>query len=366
MSFVLIDGLRKYYSGTAAVSIDHLEVHEGEFLSLLGPSGCGKTTTLRCVAGIVEPDKGSISIRGQDITRVPPYRRNLGMVFQNYALFPHFTVFDNIAYGLKNRGIKGDAVKKKVAEVLHLVELPGIADRYPHQLSGGQQQRVALARAIVYDPDVLLLDEPFSNLDAKLRKSMRFEVKKLQRQLNLTTIFVTHDQQEALSLSDTIVVMDSGKVEQVGTPSEVYESPRTLFVADFIGSTNVLKGVVSAFDSETKRCQVSLGKGIDVTACSDDEIVPQSEVDLIIKAEKVRLVQRGESGPNVVTGEVLSSGYSGSAYNCHVELVNGTVVEVVCDVHDDAGNEVELEIGSQINLQMEPKHLKIIRKGSGN
>lgn len=363
MSFVLIEGLKKYFGGTLAVSIDHLEVYEGEFLSLLGPSGCGKTTTLRCIAGIIEPDQGSISIRGQDLTRVPPYRRNLGMVFQNYALFPHFTVFDNIAYGLKNRGFKADAVRKKVAEVLDLVELPGLEDRYPHQLSGGQQQRVALARAIVYGPDVLLLDEPFSNLDAKLRKTMRFEVKKLQRQLNLTTIFVTHDQQEALSLSDTIVVMDSGSVEQVGTPTQVYENPQTLFVADFIGSTNVLKGIVRSFDRGAMRCKVLLGEGMEVIACSNEEVEPRAEVDLIIKAEKIKMVPPDNAGANVVVGEVLSVGYSGSAYNFHVKLANGTVVEVASDVHDEKGGLVEVDLGARVSLQLEPSCLKVVRRG---
>ncbi|MCL5961206.1 MAG: ABC transporter ATP-binding protein [Chloroflexi bacterium] len=362
MSFVQINGLRKFFGDTTAAAIDLLEVHEGEFLSLLGPSGCGKTTTLRCIAGILEPDQGFISIRGQDITRVPPYRRNLGMVFQNYALFPHFTIFENVAYGLKNRGIKGDVVKKKVSEALELVELPGIESRFPHQLSGGQQQRVALARAIVYDPDVLLLDEPLSNLDAKLRKSMRFELKRLQRQLKLTTIFVTHDQQEALSLSDKIVVMNAGRVEQVGTPNEIYENPRTLFVADFIGSTNILKGIVRACDAAAKRCRVSLLDSSEVWAWYEEEVAVDSEVDLIVKPEKIRILTDGEKAANSVGGKVLNVAYSGANYNYHVQVAGHSVVEIVGSALDTGGQPVEVEIGADVNLQFDPTQLKVIRR----
>lgn len=363
MSFVLIDGLKKRFADTVAASIDHLEVKEGQFLSLLGPSGCGKTTTLRCIAGILEPDEGSIFIRGQDITRVPPYRRNLGMVFQNYALFPHFTIFDNVAYGLKNRGLKGEIVKKKVAEALELVELPGMEERYPHQLSGGQQQRVALARAIVYGPDVLLLDEPLSNLDAKLRKSMRFELKKLQRRLKLTTIFVTHDQQEALTLSDVIVVMNAGRVEQVGSPTQVYESPRTLFVADFIGSTNILKGVARSFDRGTMQCRVCLGSDLDVWACSDEEIAPQSEVDLIVKPERVKVLPRGKEaavneGVTLVPGQLLNAGYTGASYSYHIQLACGPVIEAVGNIFDSAGKPVELGPGAEVDVQFDPDSLR--------
>jgi len=368
MSFVLISGLRKRFGDTVAAAIDRLEVREGEFLSLLGPSGCGKTTTLRCIAGILEPDEGSISIRGQDITRVPPYRRNLGMVFQNYALFPHFTIFDNVAYGLKNRGLKGEVVSKKVAEALELVELPGMEERYPHQLSGGQQQRVALARAIVYGPDVLLLDEPLSNLDAKLRKSMRFELKKLQRRLNLTTIFVTHDQQEALTLSDTIVVMNAGRVEQVGSPTEVYESPRTLFVADFIGSTNILKGVARSFDRSSNLCKVSIGGNADLWACSDAEVAQQSEVDLIVKPEKVRVLLRGQKassgeGASVIPGQIVNAGYSGANYSYHIQLACGPLIEAVGNIVDSTGKPVEVAPGTEVDVEFDSDSLRVIGRG---
>ena len=231
-----------------AANVDHLEAQHGQLLTLLGPSGCGKTTTLRCIAGLVAPEAGAIAIDGRDIASLPTHKRNLGMVFQNYAIFPHLSVYDNVAYGLYGRGLNKTDIRARVEEALSLVELDGYEQRYRHQLSGGQQQRVALARAIVYQPDVLLLDEPFSNLDAKLRKTMRLEVRKLQQRLGLTTVFVTHDQQEALSLSDVVAVMNQGRVEQVGAPAEVYEHPRSEFVADFIGSTNLLPGVVCDHD----------------------------------------------------------------------------------------------------------------------
>jgi putative spermidine/putrescine transport system ATP-binding protein len=205
--FLTIQGLRKHYGSVVAADMTRLDARRGQLLTLLGPSGCGKTTTLRCIAGLVNPDAGAIVVNGRNITTLPTHRRNLGMVFQNYAIFPHMTVHDNVAYGLQNRGLSRQQLKVRVDEALSLVELTGFEHRYRHQLSGGQQQRVALARAVAYQPDVLLLDEPFSNLDAKLRKTMRRQVRKLQQRLQLTTVFVTHDQQEALSLSDVVAVM---------------------------------------------------------------------------------------------------------------------------------------------------------------
>ena len=218
--FLTIQGLRKTYGAVTAADITRLEARRGQLLTLLGPSGCGKTTTLRCIAGLIQADAGSIFIGGRDITALPTHRRNLGMVFQNYAIFPHMNVYENVAYGLQDRGLSRGKIRARVEEALSLVELTGYEQRYRHQLSGGQQQRVALARAVAYQPDVLLLDEPFSNLDAKLRKTMRLQVRQLQQRLRLTTVFVTHDQQEALSMSDVVAVINRGRVEQVGTPAE--------------------------------------------------------------------------------------------------------------------------------------------------
>ncbi|RLG42032.1 MAG: ABC transporter ATP-binding protein [Thermoproteota archaeon] len=234
------------------VAVDHvsLEIQHGEFFTLLGPSGCGKTTFLRCIAGLELPDEGKVYFDDQDVTEVPPHKRDTGMVFQNYALWPHMSVFDNIAYGLKIRGYKKEEIRKRVLEVLKLVKLEGMENRTPHQLSGGQQQRVALARAIVINPKVLLFDEPLSNLDAKLRIEMRAELKRLQRELGITTLYVTHDQEEAMSISDRIAVMNQGRVMQIGTPQEIYKHPKNEFVARFIGQGTFLYGEVVARDGE--------------------------------------------------------------------------------------------------------------------
>ncbi len=247
------------------VAVDHvtLEIKDGEFFTLLGPSGCGKTTFLRCIAGLELPDEGKVYFDDQDMTEVPPHKRDTGMVFQNYALWPHMNVFDNIAYGLKIRGYKKDEIRRKVLEVLKLVKLEGLEKRTPHQLSGGQQQRVALARAIVVNPKVLLFDEPLSNLDAKLRIEMRAELKRLQRELGVTTIYVTHDQEEAMSISDRIAIMNQGRVMQIGTPQEIYKHPKNEFVARFIGQGTFLHGEVVGEDAGRLRVEIpSIGKEI--------------------------------------------------------------------------------------------------------
>lgn len=238
------ENLTKRFGNVIAVDRATLEIKDGEFFTLLGPSGCGKTTFLRCIAGLELPDEGRIYFDDEDVTDVPPHKRDTGMVFQNYALWPHMNVFDNIAYGLKIKGYKKEEIMRRVKEVLKLVKLEGLENRTPHQLSGGQQQRVALARAIVINPRVLLFDEPLSNLDAKLRLEMRAELKKLQRDLGVTTIYVTHDQEEAMSISDRIAIMNKGKIMQIGTPREIYENPKNEFVAKFIGQGTFFKGEV--------------------------------------------------------------------------------------------------------------------------
>jgi putative spermidine/putrescine transport system ATP-binding protein len=246
MARVELTGLTKRYGSAAAVDGVSLDIAEGELVALLGPSGCGKTTTLRMVAGFVEPDAGSIRIGGRDVTRLPPNRRDTGMVFQGYALFPHLTVAENVAFGLEMRRVGRSEIAARVEEALRLVRLAGLGSRYPRQLSGGQQQRVALARALVVRPAVFLLDEPLSNLDAKLRHEVRIEIRELQQRLGLTTIFVTHDQEEALTLADRLVLMSGGKVQQIGSPTELYEAPANLFVASFIGKANFLRGEMSS------------------------------------------------------------------------------------------------------------------------
>ncbi len=245
MAFLEIENLQKKFAQTTAVEHVQLEVTRGEFVSLLGPSGCGKTTTLRIIAGFEFPSSGAIYLDGVDITRKPPNQRHVGMVFQSYALFPNMTVAENVGFGLKVAKKPATEIKQRVDEMLSLIELPALANRYPYQLSGGQQQRVALARALAIQPQVLLLDEPLSALDARIRVSLRTEIRSIQRKLGITTIYVTHDQEEALSLSDRIAVMNDGRVEQIGTPFEIYNFPRTSFVASFVGTLNILRGQVA-------------------------------------------------------------------------------------------------------------------------
>jgi len=244
MSFLVIEGLRKMFAQHAVVEHFDLAAERGEFVSFLGPSGCGKTTTLRMVAGFETPTAGRIRIDGRDVTTLRPNQRNVGMVFQSYALFPNMTVAQNVAFGLKVAGKQASEIGPRVEEMLKLIKLPHLADRFPYQLSGGQQQRVALARALAIKPQILLLDEPLSALDAKIRISLREEIKAVQRTLGITTIYVTHDQEEALSMSDRIVVMNEGRAEQIGTPFEIYNYPRTRFVASFVGTLNLLPGKV--------------------------------------------------------------------------------------------------------------------------
>ena len=244
MAFLELDGLRKSYGANTVVQNVDLAIQRGEFVSFLGPSGCGKTTTLRMVAGFETPSTGAIRIDGRDVTELPPNQRNVGMVFQSYALFPNMTVADNVGFGLKVANRPKAEIGPRVEEMLRLIKLPALGSRYPYQLSGGQQQRVALARAIAIKPQVLLLDEPLSALDAKIRVSLREEIRAVQRNLGITTIYVTHDQEEALSMSDRIVVMNEGRIEQIGTPFEIYNFPRTRFVASFVGTLNILRARV--------------------------------------------------------------------------------------------------------------------------
>ena len=239
-----VRALTKKFSPQVTIGPLSFEVMEGEFFSLLGPSGCGKTTTLRCIAGFEEASEGSIVLGGQRLDGRPPHRRDVGLVFQTYALFPHLTVFDNIAFGLRLRKVSTAEIERRVGRMLELVDLPNLAGRYPAQLSGGQQQRVAIARSLVLEPSLLLFDEPLSNLDLKLRVQMRYELRDLQKRLGKTAVYVTHDQTEALALSDRIAVLSQGRIEQIGTPSEIYEWPASAFVADFIGSSNLLKARV--------------------------------------------------------------------------------------------------------------------------
>lgn len=303
---VALCAVGKRYGNVAAVADVSLEVARGEFVCLLGPSGCGKTTTLRMVAGFIEPTAGSVWIGGQDVTRAPAYRRDTGMVFQNYALFPHMTVAQNVAFGLENLGVATAERRQRVRDMLDTVELGELAERYPSALSGGQQQRVALARALVLRPAVLLLDEPFSNLDAQLRVRLREELHRIIRQIGMTTLFVTHDQEEALTLSDRIVVMNQGRIEQIDTPDRIYGAPATRFVAEFIGSCVVLEGEITADGDFRARGGLKLPLAL-----------PTGPTNLVIRPEQVQCAGPDDRGP-VHQAQVVSSTYSGPI--CRLKL----------------------------------------------
>ena len=290
MAGVELKGVTKNFGAVTAVEQSDIVFEEGSFTTLLGPSGCGKTTILRMIAGLETVTSGDIQIGGNRINDVPIHKRNLGLVFQNYALFPHKTIGENIAFGLKYRGVNKTDAEVKVREALEVVRLPGVEDRYPNQLSGGQQQRIALARAIVIEPDVLLLDEPLSALDANLREDMRVELTAIQDRIGVTTIFVTHDQSEALAMSDKIVVMSAGNVEQIGTPEDVYNKPASEFVAGFLGAANLLDAVVAETASEQVSVETPHFGRVVVTRHNEAEFQRDGNARLVVRAEKIRLV----------------------------------------------------------------------------
>ena len=359
MAGVRLEHLHKTFGTQVVLDIDELDIRDGEFFSLLGPSGCGKTTTLRAVAGLVEPDRGRIEVGGRDMRGVPTFRRNLGMVFQKYALFPHLTVGENISYGLEERGVGRSEIDRKVAESLSLVALAHCQDRYPHQLSGGQQQRVAMARAVVYRPDVLLLDEPLSNLDVKLRVAMRAELKRLQQALGITTLFVTHDQHEALALSDRIAVMREGRIEQVGTPEAIYQHPRSLFVADFVGSTNLLEGVVHAVDPGAGTVVVRIAGQL-LTASGAPGLTAGSHVRVAVKPERVVLstvVGQRTDDTGSLPGEIESVAYLGSFYS-YVIAIGSQRIEARC-AEPILDNGAPASTGATVGLRFTPESARV-------
>ena len=325
---ITVDGVVKRFGAVTAVDRVDLVIGDGELFTLLGPSGCGKTTLLRLLAGFVQPDAGQIRFGDRVVSGLPPYERNIGMVFQNYALWPHMTVQANVAYGLRLRKLGAGEIAARVAEGLRKVNLAGLEARYPGQLSGGQQQRVALARALVLNPDVLLLDEPLSNLDAKIRVQVRAEIRRLQRELGITTVYVTHDQEEALSLSDRVAVMKDGAVLQVGGPKDLYERPRTRFVADFVGTNNLLAGLVEARDGDHLVVRTPLGR---FRAIAGGAVAERCV--LAIRPENVALGgAAAPNGDNVARGRIALASYLGNTLRYDVETPSGQVLKA--DVRD--------------------------------
>jgi len=342
MSSVALQSVTKRFGEHVAVRQFSLEITEGEFLVLLGPSGCGKTTTLRMIAGFVEPTAGRILFGGRDVTDLPPYRRNTGLVFQGYALFPHLSVFENVAFGLRMRKLDKVSIEKRALDALRLVRLDQLGERMPRQLSGGQQQRVALARALVIEPEILLLDEPLSNLDAKLREEVRLEIRQLQRRLGLTTVMVTHDQEEALSVADRLVVMNDGEIQQIGSQRELYNHPSNQFVANFIGRTNFFTGAVTA--PERFRTE----SGIEIALAG-----PASPRTLLaVRPERIRL-GRADGEANSFAGTVEFVSYLGATTDYVVRLASGDLVAV--EMHNTKTGGIELfDVGSQVGIHWDP------------
>ena len=330
-AMVEIDHLGKHFGSEAAVQDFSLVVAAGEFVTLLGPSGCGKTTTLRCIAGLERPDAGDIRIDGKTVTSVKrainrnPEHRNIGMVFQSYALWPHMTVFDNVAYGLRVRRAPGSVVRERTMRALELVCLPDMAGRYATRLSGGQRQRVALARAIVYEPKVVLFDEPLSNLDAKLREQMRIELVRLQKEVGITSIYVTHDQSEALIMSDRVVVMNKGVIQQIGDPHSIYARPVNAFVANFIGVANLMRGILLRRSEGYCEAEIPLGDQppLRLTVAGGDSISPGQMLVLSVRPEDVVVHARkpdGTNAGNLFEGEVIDTNYFGNFIECRVRI----------------------------------------------
>jgi putative spermidine/putrescine transport system ATP-binding protein len=342
-SFVRFDKVDKTYDGLTLVVCDlDLDIRRGEFLTLLGPSGSGKTTTLMMLAGFETPTRGSITLEGRDITRVPPHRRDLGLVFQNYALFPHMTVAENLAFPLQVRRLERSAVRDKVARALEMVRLPHLGDRLPAQLSGGQQQRVALARALVFEPKLVLMDEPLGALDKQLREHMQYEIKQLHEELGVTVVYVTHDQGEALTMSDRIAVFNEGRIQQVGTPRSVYEHPDTAFVAQFIGENNRLEGKVIRLSEGI--AAVALEEGSTVLAEAGPGIAVGSQALVSLRPERLRLGDSDAAAENRFSGRILSVIYHGD----HLRLRMATLGRDDFVVKSTVFGADEIRAGSEV------------------
>jgi len=354
---VQFKGILKRFGSVVAVEKMDFDIEEGSLVTLLGPSGCGKTTLLRMVAGLEEPTEGDILIKGVRINDTPIHKRNLGMIFQNYALFPHKTIFDNVAFGLKYRDVSKADIKEKVTRALEMVRLPGVENRMPNQLSGGQQQRIAMARAIIIEPDVLLMDEPLSALDENLREEMRREVDNLQQILGVTTIFVTHDQREALSMSDKILVMKDGRKQQEGGPEAVYNEPANHFVADFLGHSNFIQGQV--VDVDDQHVNVKIETGDVLLAENKGGFSKNDQVEIIVRAQRFDAFPRDEfepvEGMNHFQGRIKDRSYMGGEVSYFIELGADREIHVISMMRTRI-----YEIGEAVSVQVSPHHCHLI------
>lgn len=360
-AFVKFRGIVKRFGDVTAVNNVDIDIPEGSLVTLLGPSGCGKTTLLRMIAGLESPTEGDIFIGDKRINDVPIHKRNLGMIFQNYALFPHKTIFDNVAFGLKYRNVAKEEIREKVLNALEMVRLPGVETRMPSQLSGGQQQRIAMARAIVIEPDVLLMDEPLSALDENLREEMRREISNLQEKIGVTTIFVTHDQREALSMSDKVIVMKDGFKQQEGTPEEVYNEFANHFVADFLGHPNFLQVTVEGTEGDFIQVQLDDGERFLAIAGEDDEFKVGDKAEVVVRAQQLMMEPRSErereKRMNYLFGKVLDRSYMGGEVSYFVELEDGLTLHVISFVRRKS-----LKRDEKVYVKIDPEDCRLLKK----
>jgi len=362
MSGISLAGVTKRYpGGVLAVKGVDIDIESGEFVTLVGPSGCGKTTTLRTIAGFETPTDGTVSIDGEDVTDAPPYERDTGMVFQDFALFPHMTIRENVAYGMEAAGgYTDEEIDARVKEMLELVELPGVEDRTPDQLSGGQQQRIALARALAPQPKALLLDEPLASLDKKLREQMQVELRRIQREIGITTVFVTHNQEEALTMSDRLAVMNDGRFEQVGPPEEVYDEPESRFVADFLGTANIFDGTITAVEDGV--ATVDAGD-VTLRVPADPWATPNASASVVVRPERLRFVTDAADATtdggddNVLEGTVSFKRHLGSSVEFRIETDDGREIVVVRRSGVD-----DREAGDRVTVSIPPEDCRLVEE----
>lgn len=352
-SYLIVNNITKTFGDLIALNNVSLSVNEGEFVCLLGPSGCGKTTLLRIIAGLEQQNTGEIHQAGKDISRLPPRERDFGIVFQSYALFPNLTAADNIAYGLENRKVPKEEIKSRVTELLELIGLPDVGEKYPAQLSGGQQQRVALARALAPSPGLLLLDEPLSALDARVRISLRIEIKHLQHRLGVTTVFVTHDQEEALVMADRIIVMDQGTIEQVGNSEQIYRSPASPFVANFVGMMNFIPAETADTPNNLKIGSITL------ESKTPDGLGSNLPVTVAIRPEEIRITGQDSPGKNTNEVTVIESEFLGSFYRLICQLKDENRTQLLVEVSNNLMEELSIEVGTKLFVHLPPEVIRV-------